>query len=255
MDEKKDIENDVFSKFLDIPVNTNPFGRNRSGDRMYRRAERLIAAVFLMTNHIPDNEPLRIESRVVATSILAKTLACRDELRSTNSSAILEFQIGIRHLISLTRLMVFGGFLSGQNAEIVANAADELGTFISTANRSNLSESMVFSKDDFIDVPDYSNRAHKGQRDIRDRIYIKDIHSTSLIDATSSETSSASTTNTKAAGIIGILNSGGELSIKDIAANLPEYSEKTIQRELNHLIERGKVRRIGLKRWSRYALI
>ena len=55
--------------------------------------------------------------------------------------------------------------------------------------------------------------------------------------------------------IIGVLRSGGELGIRDIAANLPEYSEKMIQRHLVDLIEAGKVKKVGLKRWSRYSLI
>ncbi|RJQ34787.1 hypothetical protein C4568_01935 [Candidatus Parcubacteria bacterium] len=253
MDEIKDTKTDIFSKFLDNPVATNPFGRNRSGDRMYRRAERLIAAVFLMTNHVPTDEPLRIESRRVATSILQKALACRDELRSSTSPALLEFQVAVRHLISLTRLMVFGGFISGQNAEVVVGAADELGSFITTASRSALSESFVFYKEELTDVPDL----FKGQKDIRDRALvrdtgtIKDRREVSFISKTDGTSTSVSS---RGSGIVGILRSGGELNIRDIAANLPEYGEKTIQRELNTLIQQGVVKRTGLKRWSKYSL-
>ena len=52
-----------------------------------------------------------------------------------------------------------------------------------------------------------------------------------------------------------ILRAGTDFNIRDIAANLPEYSEKTIQREIATLVERGLVRRTGLKRWSRYSIV
>jgi hypothetical protein len=44
-------------------------------------------------------------------------------------------------------------------------------------------------------------------------------------------------------------------SIKDISSSFIDCSEKTIQRELNDLIEKGQIKKIGDKRWSRYSII
>lgn len=46
-----------------------------------------------------------------------------------------------------------------------------------------------------------------------------------------------------------------EASIKDISLAFPSCSEKTIQRELNDLIEKGQIKKMGDKRWSRYSVI
>ena len=43
-------------------------------------------------------------------------------------------------------------------------------------------------------------------------------------------------------------------TIKDIAEIITDVSEKTIQRELNSLIEKGQVLREGERRWSRYSV-
>lgn len=43
-------------------------------------------------------------------------------------------------------------------------------------------------------------------------------------------------------------------SIKDIASTIKGCSEKTVQRELNELINQGLVRRVGERRWSTYEL-
>ncbi len=46
-----------------------------------------------------------------------------------------------------------------------------------------------------------------------------------------------------------------EVSIKDISNSFTNCSEKTIQRELNSLVAKGQIKKIGSKRWSRYALV
>jgi len=51
-----------------------------------------------------------------------------------------------------------------------------------------------------------------------------------------------------------VLEAKGEASIKDIAEVVTDCSEKTIQRELNTLIEDNVVKRQGERRWSRYSL-
>ena len=44
----------------------------------------------------------------------------------------------------------------------------------------------------------------------------------------------------------------GGVSIKDISLAFTDISEKTIQRELNSLVLKGKLTKTGSKRWSRY---
>lgn len=44
------------------------------------------------------------------------------------------------------------------------------------------------------------------------------------------------------------------VSIKDISMHVLGCSEKTIQRELNALVDDGSVERVGEKRWSKYIL-
>ncbi len=248
MDDLKDLQARNISKFLDTDVRTNPFGHNRSGERAYRRAERLVAAVFLLTNHIDAEEPIRRVIRSTAISLLPRILSLRDEMRAPTSQRVIESHETIRQLISQIRILVFGGFLSSQNAEIVSGALDDLGNFIVLSQRTDLSEGTAISREELTDVREF----HKGhQRDIKDRRRLKDMSPalSSALPLTQSVMSS------RGSSIVEILRTGGELNIKDIASNLPEYGEKTIQRELAALIHKGLVRRSGLKRWSRYSLV
>ncbi len=51
-----------------------------------------------------------------------------------------------------------------------------------------------------------------------------------------------------------VLEAKPQATIKDIAEIITDVSEKTIQRELNSLIEKGQVIRQGERRWSRYSV-
>lgn len=254
MDDLKVIQGRNFSKFLEVEIQTDPFGENRSGERAYRRAERLVAAIFLLTNHIDAGERLRQEIRSNSIALLDHILGLRDEMRASVSPRAGEFQMRVRILISQVRMLVFGGFVSSQNSEAVCGALDELGNFIHLSQRSGLSESIQFSKEDLLLVRDF----HKGHiRDIKDTKIVRDKEPVSPALSTSSiqkDGADALPLTTRTTSILAVLRSGGEMSIRDIAANLPEYGEKTIQRELGTLIGRGFIRRSGLKRWSRYAI-
>jgi len=52
-----------------------------------------------------------------------------------------------------------------------------------------------------------------------------------------------------------VLGAKGEATIKDIADIINDVSSKTIQRELNAMIEDNLVKRHGERRWSKYSLV
>lgn len=52
-----------------------------------------------------------------------------------------------------------------------------------------------------------------------------------------------------------VLEAKPQATIKDIAEVITDVSEKTIQRELNSLIEKGQVVREGERRWSKYSVM
>jgi hypothetical protein len=59
----------------------------------------------------------------------------------------------------------------------------------------------------------------------------------------------------RATQVLNVLKDKEGIGIKDIHEVISDCSEKTIQRELMTLIEKGLVRREGDRRWSRYFLV
>jgi len=54
--------------------------------------------------------------------------------------------------------------------------------------------------------------------------------------------------------ILNILKKDSNLTIKDFSSVIKDCSEKTIQRELTSLVEKGLVLKVGERRWSTYSL-
>lgn len=258
MDDIKDShKTDNLSRFIDGPIiKTNPFGNNRAGERAYRRAERIAAALHLLTNHIPATEPIRTTIRTEAVQLLDCSLALRDEMRATLSGNFQAFEARIRSLISLVRILTVSGFVSMQNANTMIESLDELGTFLTTSQRSALSESVTITKEELTDIGGpYPVRHTRAVKDIRDTHAVKDNGGVSDRSEMSVKTDNPiGQSSIRAGHILDVLGSGSEMGIRDIAANLPEYSEKMIQRELLELVSKGRVNKVGLKRWSRYSI-
>ena len=131
MDSQKDIQKtDGLTKFIDNQaLKTNPFGENRVGERAYRRAERLAAAIVLLTNHIPDIDPLKHSARQASIELLKSLMSVKDEMRASNSERGRDLKSSVRSLISLVRLLAVSGSVSFQNADAVTEALDELASF------------------------------------------------------------------------------------------------------------------------------
>lgn len=237
-------------------LRVNPFGENRAAERVYRRAERIAAGVYMLTAHISDTEPIRARARASANSLIASCLALRDHMRPSSSSSVHDVLSEIRYQVSIMRLLAVGGFVSDANAGVVIEALDELGNFIHASQRSILSENVSLTKDDLIDVRSVTFKpTSNSAKDMSDKAYVRQESAPSPIKDMSDirQDSPRSGESVRVQSILEILRSGGSLGIKDIATNLPEYSEKMIQRELLDLVSRGAVKKTGHKRWSRYS--
>src|SRR6185369_7556411 len=111
MDAPKDLQKTEGAiKFLDYQtLKSSPFGDNRVGERVYRRAERIASAIVLLTNHIEDSESLKTEARKSAVDILTYILGIRDEMRSPNSPEVNNLKMSVRKAISMVRLLGVSG--------------------------------------------------------------------------------------------------------------------------------------------------
>jgi hypothetical protein len=137
--------------------------------------------------------------------------------------------------------------VSFENADLLTEGLDDLAAFIESSRRSVLSENVHLSRENLTDVQE---TRHESIKDTKDVSAIKDIKGQDAFVHTDTDKK----LNVRMRGILETLRNGAELGIKEIAINLPEYSEKMIQRDLADLVSMGQITKVGLKRWSKYLL-
>lgn len=248
--DSKDVSN-VLMILDNQTIRTNPFGANVSGDNSYKRAERITAGLHLITNHVPEEEPLREMIRRSGLDLLDCILELRAGLRAPASEKGQAALAAIRKLISLVRLLAVAGYVSVQNANAVADALDELGSLIVVSQRSILAEQLTVKREDLIPP---AVASHTGRTFQRDDARTGSVRAMPRV-AKEVPSEIGGMPSDRSQRIVDILNAGGMLGIKDISANLPQYSEKMVQRVLSDLVREGKVRKIGAKRWSKYEIL
>lgn len=231
---------------------TTPFGKNTLGDNAYRRAERIAAAIHLLTDHISEEEPLRTEVRRLSTDMLSSILELRRGFRSSGGEAIATAQAQISHIVSLLRILTVVGMVSTANAEVLIGGLGDLSALFES-QRVSMSEDVSLSKED-LTPRSRMMLAARGNIPEKQR-FEKDMGVKDNVSLSDRRVARTEMSFTKSNGVLMFLKSGDKYGIKDIASQMPEYSEKTIQRMLSELVSRGVVKKEGDKRWSRYSLI
>ena len=260
-------------------IRSNPFGDNRLAERAYARAERLVSATYLVTRHIDTTESVKQALRQKGVELLGALMETRESLRTIGAEEVQEVQGIIRQVISLVRILAVSGFLSFENADILSDAYDELASFVDSARRSSLAESVYLSREELLGSDNRSvqygsqQSRRRGQemsdsRGMELRTGIKDIDTEeSLKDTehhnTDKQTIGQISVNSmvspkprrdRVEAITTVLREAGSCGIKDIMLHTPEYSEKMVQRTLFELVSLGIVVKNGSKRWSTYQL-
>jgi len=254
-EDKKDMKSVI--RTLDVLESASAHGNLLSGnkfvERAFERAERIVAGIFLVTGHLDPGLPSVEEVHRAAISILPKTLALKDELRSSYSVRFADLRSGTRYLVSLLKILAISGKVSEQNAAILIGAISDLVHYLHSARRSPLAEESALDPGDFVhsvtDSQKTSAHKDKGETAIKDRIHVKDMGNVSNIKRTSN-----TSIMLRAQSVLSVLKTRGPVGVKDIASELPELSEKMIQRELLAMVARGEVQKVGSKRWSKYSI-
>ena len=280
MDDKKDKnqhpqvpDNNKDQKYLD---NTGLFAHFETSDKdfffQYKKTEKILTALYLVTNFISTQEPLRWEVRELGLNMLSGVMSLNDSLTSQKKELRNNIKTIIFEIISLLDVATFAGFISNMNSEILKKEFITLLDSVSNLNQS--SEPFVLSDDFFAEnndmefLPNTFPPAHNilstniikdkrtnsiGQQNYKGQNTTKDSNTATK---THSETHSRVEIkkNTRKQVIIDLLKKKKEVMVKDVSALITDCSEKTLQRELLSMVHQGILKKEGERRWSRYSL-
>jgi hypothetical protein len=190
------------------------------------KGHKIAAALYLVSNHLSDTDPLKVALRNQA--IVLSTVTHEDTLLTAAHAvnALLDVAT-IAHLIS------------DKNASIITLEIRHY-----TANLAMESDNLTALFMPGFDVSP-AKLSYTGQRPLSQ---------TSQLSSNPVQKYQVSNENKskRQDAILSFIDERKSAAIKDIAALFSDTSEKTIQRELSALVSAGKITKRGEKRWSVY---
>ena len=262
----KDTEKDFIKDTSSVPVSLVSSRRDRS--LFYNKADKLITALYMVTDIIEKEEPVRYRLRVLGVEII-----------SDMHSATAEVGNKITEVVSLLNIASAMNFISEMNCAILRKEFLELN---GSMNENKETKPVWLSE--FLTTPDtIKDRAgiNKGHVYYKGHTRIGVQKGGTLMQALSDKTRLLSGNGTltpviksgsrynfdllrsnRRNEIIAIIkNNGGSATIKDIKVKINgessgslACSEKTLQRELMSMTKEGILDKTGEKRWSKYLL-
>lgn len=212
---------------------------------IFKKTERIVSVVFYITQSIQEKD--RYQRQIIDIEDTAKRLhdAVLASL-SVRAHVAEETVQTVTHalivLVSKLRVAQAMGVITTEVLQVIDNEVDSV-----------LRALTKYSHEDQL----FAEPSAPTPMPVRTSRRPSSVASTPAASVPSSAATTAASTGDQAnrrARILTIIEAKGEVSIKDITDIITDVSEKTIQRELNAMIEDNQIKRIGERRWSKYIL-
>lgn len=212
---------------------------------VFKKTERIASAVFYILAHTQSTDRTKIHIERVSDTAMAlhtTVIATLDLYEFEAVTKLHTLQTALIALQSVLRLAVSAGLFTSDIETIVGEEVDLV---------------MRYVRNHYVNVDANSSRnlstaatpkpvRPTAPRRVRPNIPANDFSSDAVLvySDLSSRTSRIKT----------VLDAKPEATIKDLSDIITDVSTKTIQRDLNSLIDSGEVIRQGERRWSKYSL-
>ena len=226
----------------------------------FKKAEKITAALYLVSSLLKDTEPLKWELREKAVGMISSSISL-NSIEPTDKNGILQslFSVSLETL-TLLNIASLAGLISDMNHLILKSEIESIVSLLKEkvledTERAGYILSDSFFRTDFkmeprtdmspnnipqgqlnLNTTSPSNTATQSKPKNKDKVALKDKK------------------NDRKTVITTLLKKQSNLTIKDFVKVIHGCSEKTIQRELLELVEEGTVKKEGERRWSTYSL-
>jgi hypothetical protein len=221
---------------FDKSVFSNIFHKDIRRVYIYKKSERLASALYLIIPAFRDALALKAKAESTALALTEAASLPPGVFRDALSRELL----AVSSVLSIARV---GGLLSAMNVELIAREVQMLLADLAAYEEPQLSLSYT---------PTLATLVRQAPAmtlsDGTPRMPVPRDRTKSIVRAEKGHTSE------RKQSILSFIGERGTVSIKDISLAIRNVSEKTIQRELQALIETGRVERQGERRWSVYSI-
>lgn len=237
---------------------------------VFNKTERIVSAIYLVTNLLTDFETIKYHIRQKCSELVPLTIkAAHTNLfqRRECLLSMLSIMIEVKTYLSvLTR----SGAVSEMNFIIINDEIVNLLSIVNSLETNPVSsEAVSLGKEYFTfdelrnsDSPDFREDANtKPTNEVRNTPikageiaevpFIKDVQK----DKSSSRVSEVNDKrDLRKKLILSLISRKGIVTVSDVAKIIKDCSEKTIQREMQHMADSDVLEKSGERRWTRYFL-
>jgi hypothetical protein len=213
-----------------------------------QKAQKIVSALYLVTDLIKDSEVLKWEIREECIIFVSNAHVLNSTLPGDKGETSHVLLLSLEKLISYLNVALISGVISRMNANILIHEIESIKNFINK-NIEGIQLPGYILSDSFFqtDAPAVTNLVNQKKFNDTLRTANNNLETKVKIDVKDKK-------NGRQESILALLKKDSHLTIKDFAKVITDCSEKTIQRELISLVEKGLVKREGERRWSTYSL-
>jgi len=224
---------------LEKNIFSNIFEKDIRRVYFYKKTERLAKAIHLIAPAFRNSPALRERLDRIAVSLVDAAILPPASARDAFSRELL----ALSSVLSIGRT---GGLLSGMNAELISREAQSLLQEIAAYEAPRL------FLDDVPSLAELSKEA--GSTSTVRRPALPRTPAAPRSDKGQFKGHISDKATGRREAILSVLRGKGPSHIKDISTVIRDVSEKTIQRELQAMVEDGTLTREGERRWTTYTI-
>lgn len=266
------------------------FNQSAHFSYIYKKTEKLVTAIYMITNFIKDAEPLKAKLRENALKLLSLNRAFTTVSLSDRKDLMKEYQGIALEVASLSSVASHSGLISEMNAGVLTREFNAIVMLIEKDESKKANEHTVMFDSSFFQVgrttasedhvdtsvtapnpatnvlykPEHreevSNKGHAVSESVPltpakpEYLSVKDIPQAASQGVREKTSRTADSKDSRQAVILKTLSKKSGLNIKDFADSIKGVSAKTIQRELLSMVATGVLKKEGERRWSTYSL-
>lgn len=231
---------------------------------IFKKTEKITAALYLVSGLLKDDEPLKWELRDHGMDLLSSSFTASSSLPGDKNAVIQSLFTAALETISLLNVAKISNLVSDMNHRLLVREIDQIVGLLRDRLAQNAENAGYILSESFFKTPDLfssgfraendpQNLRHKNQSIITRSISAHIGPRNQAISKGHSSGSHLKKTQRQQL-ILDVLKGQSGLTIKDFSKVIKDCSEKTIQRELLELVDKGVVKKEGERRWSRYSL-
>lgn len=218
---------------------------------IFKKTEKITSALYLVSGLLKDEEPLKWELRDKGIDLISSSFTASSSLPGDKNVVIQSLFTAALETISLLNVARVSNLISDMNHNLLVREIDNILSLLRDRLAQNAENAGYILSESFFKTPTLFSTGFKSEPG---RNQSNRPHNPENLRETKDQPSSSAKKSQRQESIISILKGQSNLTIKDFAKYIKGCSEKTIQRELLELVEKGVIKKEGERRWSRYSL-